>query len=193
MLPKNDHWFQMFYYSNVWSLEVNQWKEKINLSKLVLRWLTAVATKESKIHICAQTFFVLTCTAGSPGTGAAPGPRWGPPAGSCPPPEEFFYKKEEEDITTTWPRAGMARRGRASRASMLEVPLMGPWDLKSPSIGTLEVPLQVPARSALYTCRVPRAAAAAKEIDRYEAACSALELRLQCKDDFLMRMFINFT
>ena len=76
---------------------------------------------------------------------------------------------------------------------MLEVPLMGPWDLKSPSIGTLGVPLQVPARSALYTCRVPRAAAAAKEIDRYEAACSALELRLQCKDDFLMRMFINFT
>ena len=76
---------------------------------------------------------------------------------------------------------------------MLEVPLMGPWDLKSPSIGTLAVPLQVPARSALYTCRVPRAAAAAKEIDRYEAACSALGLRLQCKDDFLMRMFINFT
>ena len=77
---------------------------------------------------------------------------------------------------------------------MLEVPLMGPWDLRSPSIGTLEVPLQVPARSALYTCRVPRAAAAAvKEIDRCEAACSALELRLQCKDDFLMRMFINFT
>ena len=96
-------------------------------------------------------------------------------------------------ITTTWPRADMARRGRASRASMLEVPLMGPWDLKSPSIGTLEVPLQVPARSALYTCRVPRAAAAVKEIDRYEAACSALELRLGCKDDFLMRMFINFT
>ena len=77
---------------------------------------------------------------------------------------------------------------------MLEVPLMGPWDLTSPSSGTLEVPLQVPARSALYTCRVPRAAAAAvKEIDLYEAACSALELLLQCKDDFLMRMFINFT
>ena len=70
---------------------------------------------------------------------------------------------------------------------MLEVPLMGPWDLRSPSIGTLEVPLQVPARSALYTCRVPRAAAAAKEIDPYEAACFALELRLECKDDFLIR------
>ena len=107
--------------------------------------------------------------------------------------EKLLYKKEEEDITVTWPCADMAKRGRASRASMLEVPLMGPWDLKSPSIGTLAVPLQVPARSALYTCRVPRAAAAAKEIDRYEAACSALELRLQCKDDFLMRMFINFT
>ena len=87
----------------------------------------------------------------------------------------------------------MARRGRASRASMLEVPLLGPWDLKSPSIGTLEVPLQVPARSALYTCRVPRAAAAVKEIDPYEAACFALELRLECKDDFLMWMFVNYT
>ena len=77
---------------------------------------------------------------------------------------------------------------------MLEVPLMGPWDLRSPSIGTLEVPLQVPARSALYTCRVPRAAAAAvKEIDRYEAACFALELRLGCKDDFLMWKFVNYT
>ena len=96
-------------------------------------------------------------------------------------------------ITTTWPRADMARRGRASRASMLELPLMGPWDLKSPSIGTLEVPLQVPARSALYTCRVPRAAAAVKEIDRYEAACFALELRLECKDDFPMGMFVNYT
>ena len=107
--------------------------------------------------------------------------------------KEFLYKKEKEGITTTWPCADMARRGRASRASMLEVPLMGPWDLTSPSSGTLEVPLQVPARSALYTCRVPRAAAAAKEIDRYEAACSALELQLECKDDFLMRMLINFT
>ena len=107
--------------------------------------------------------------------------------------KELLYKKEEEDITTTWPRADMARRGRASRASMLEVPLMGPWDLKSPSIGTLGVPLQVPARSALYTCRVPRAAAAIKEIDRYEAACFALELRLECKDDFLVGMFVNYT
>ena len=76
---------------------------------------------------------------------------------------------------------------------MLEVPLMGPWDLKSPSIGTLGVPLQVPARSALYTCRVPPAAATVEEIDRYEAACSALELQLECKDDFLMWKFVNYT